>query len=59
MLPFPDPPLADGVIRLRAKAPADVDALVAACQDPGERRSPVREGLPEGKYVVFESVSSD
>jgi RimJ/RimL family protein N-acetyltransferase len=34
MLRYPDPPLSDGVITLRAKTGADVDALVAACQDP-------------------------
>ena len=34
VLRHPDPPLSDGVITLRAKARADVDALTAACQDP-------------------------
>jgi RimJ/RimL family protein N-acetyltransferase len=34
MLRHPDPPLGDGVITLRAMTSADVDALVAACQDP-------------------------
>jgi RimJ/RimL family protein N-acetyltransferase len=34
MLRRPDPPLTDGVITLRAHRPADVDALVAICQDP-------------------------
>ena len=34
MLRYPDPPLSDGVITLRAKGPADVDALVEACKDP-------------------------
>jgi RimJ/RimL family protein N-acetyltransferase len=34
MLRYPDPPLSDGVITLRAKTRADVEALVAACQDP-------------------------
>lgn len=34
MLRFPDPPLSDGVITLRARTPEDVEALVAACQDP-------------------------
>jgi len=32
-LALPDPPLSDGVVALRAWAPADVPALVAACQD--------------------------
>jgi RimJ/RimL family protein N-acetyltransferase len=31
---FPDPPLTDGVVTLRAYADADVPALVAICQDP-------------------------
>ena len=34
MLRHPDPPLSDGVITLRAKTRADVDVLVALCQDP-------------------------
>jgi RimJ/RimL family protein N-acetyltransferase len=34
VLRHPDPPLDDGVIRLRAKARTDVDTLTAACQDP-------------------------
>jgi RimJ/RimL family protein N-acetyltransferase len=34
VLRFPDPPLSDSVITLRERTPADVDALVAACQDP-------------------------
>jgi RimJ/RimL family protein N-acetyltransferase len=34
VLRYPDPPLTDGVITLRAKERGDVDALVAACQDP-------------------------
>ena len=34
MLRHPDPPLADGVITLRAKDRRDVDTLVALCQDP-------------------------
>jgi RimJ/RimL family protein N-acetyltransferase len=34
VLRYPDPPLSDGVITLRAKERRDVDALVAACQDP-------------------------
>ena len=34
VLRFPDPPLADETITLRAKTPADADAIVAACQDP-------------------------
>ena len=34
VLRHPDPPLSDGVVTLRAKARADVDALTAACQDP-------------------------
>jgi RimJ/RimL family protein N-acetyltransferase len=34
VLRFPDPPLSDGVITLRAKTTADADALVAACADP-------------------------
>jgi RimJ/RimL family protein N-acetyltransferase len=34
MLRFPDPPLSDGTITLRAKTRDDVEALVAACQDP-------------------------
>jgi RimJ/RimL family protein N-acetyltransferase len=34
VLHYPDPPLTDGVITLRAKRRDDVDALVAACQDP-------------------------
>lgn len=34
VLRFPDPPLSDGVITLRARTPADADAIVAACQDP-------------------------
>jgi len=34
VLRYPDPPLTDGVITLRAKRRDDVDALVAACQDP-------------------------
>jgi RimJ/RimL family protein N-acetyltransferase len=33
-LALPDPPLSDGVIALRAWTPADVPALVEACQDP-------------------------
>jgi RimJ/RimL family protein N-acetyltransferase len=31
---FPDPPLTDGVVTLRAYAEADIPALVAICQDP-------------------------
>jgi RimJ/RimL family protein N-acetyltransferase len=31
---LPDPPLSDGVVALRGPEPADVDALVEACQDP-------------------------
>ena len=34
VLRFPDPPLSDGVITLRAKTTADADALVVACADP-------------------------
>jgi RimJ/RimL family protein N-acetyltransferase len=34
VLRYPDPPLTDGVITLRAKQRGDVDAMVAACQDP-------------------------
>lgn len=34
VLRFPDPPLSDGVITLRAKTTADADALADACQDP-------------------------
>ena len=34
VLRHPDPPLSDGVITLRAKARADVDAITAACADP-------------------------
>jgi RimJ/RimL family protein N-acetyltransferase len=34
VLRHPDPPLGDGVITLRAKTGADVDALTAVCQDP-------------------------
>ena len=33
-LALPDPPLSDGVVALRAWTPADVPALVEACQDP-------------------------
>ena len=33
-LALPDPPLSDGVVALRAWTPADVRALVEACQDP-------------------------
>jgi RimJ/RimL family protein N-acetyltransferase len=33
-LALPDPPLSDGVIALRRWTPADVSALVEACQDP-------------------------
>jgi len=33
-IPLPDPPLADGEIRLRAWERADVPAVTAACQDP-------------------------
>jgi RimJ/RimL family protein N-acetyltransferase len=33
-LALPDPPLSDGVIALRAWTPADVPAIVEACQDP-------------------------
>jgi RimJ/RimL family protein N-acetyltransferase len=33
-LALPDPPLSDRVIALRSWAPADVPALVDACQDP-------------------------
>src|SRR4051812_8873651 len=34
VLRYPDPPLTDGVITLRAKERRDVGALVAACRDP-------------------------
>jgi RimJ/RimL family protein N-acetyltransferase len=34
VLRYPDPPLTDGVITLRAKERRDVDALVAASRDP-------------------------
>jgi RimJ/RimL family protein N-acetyltransferase len=34
VLRFPDPPLSDGVITLRARTTEDADALTAACQDP-------------------------
>jgi RimJ/RimL family protein N-acetyltransferase len=33
-LALPDPPLSDGVVALRAWTPADIPAIVAACQDP-------------------------
>ncbi|HEX2233979.1 MAG TPA: GNAT family N-acetyltransferase [Thermoleophilaceae bacterium] len=33
-LPFPDPPLTDGVVTLRAWAAADADDIAACCQDP-------------------------
>ncbi len=33
-LHFPDPPLSDGVVTLRAWASDDLDFVVAACQDP-------------------------
>jgi len=38
VLRHPDPPLADEVITLRAKARHDVDTLVAICQDPAISR---------------------
>jgi RimJ/RimL family protein N-acetyltransferase len=34
VLRYPDPPLTDGVVTLRAKRGGDADALTAACQDP-------------------------
>jgi len=34
VLRHPDPPLTDGVVTLRAKGRGDVEAMVAACQDP-------------------------
>ena len=33
-IPYPDPPVTDGEITLRAKRDDDIDALVAALQDP-------------------------
>jgi RimJ/RimL family protein N-acetyltransferase len=33
-LALPDPPLSDGVVALRPWTPADIPALVEACQDP-------------------------
>ena len=33
-IPYPDPPLTDGEIRLRAFESRDVPAVTAACQDP-------------------------
>jgi len=39
---FPEPPLSDGVVRLRPWTDADLDFVVAACQDPEIARfSPV------------------
>ena len=37
-LPFPDPPLRAGSLALRAWTPADISAVVAACQDPAIAR---------------------
>jgi RimJ/RimL family protein N-acetyltransferase len=37
-LPFPDPPLQAGSVRLRQLTTADVPAVVAACQDPSISR---------------------
>jgi RimJ/RimL family protein N-acetyltransferase len=34
-LPLPDPELVDDVVRLRPPATTDVEAITAACQDPG------------------------
>jgi RimJ/RimL family protein N-acetyltransferase len=38
VLALPDPPLADDVVRLREPAARDLDAVVAACQDPMVQR---------------------
>jgi len=38
VLVLPDPPLADEFVRLREPAPRDLDAVVAACQDPMVQR---------------------
>jgi RimJ/RimL family protein N-acetyltransferase len=41
-LPFPDPPLSDGVVARRPWTDTDLDFIVAACQDPEIARfSPV------------------
>jgi len=37
-LPFPDPPLSDGLVTLRRLVAADVAAIVKACNDPETQR---------------------
>jgi RimJ/RimL family protein N-acetyltransferase len=60
MLRHPDPPLSDGVITLRAKTRADVDALVTICQDPAIPRwtrvpSPYTRGDAEA-WIAFSEL---
>lgn len=38
MLTLPDPPLADGVVRLRPLGPDDLEPIVAGCRDPLTQR---------------------
>ncbi len=38
MLALPDPPLGDGVVRLREPAGRDLHAVVSACRDPSVQR---------------------
>jgi RimJ/RimL family protein N-acetyltransferase len=59
MLRFPDPPLTDGVITLREKTHDDVDAIVAACQDPEISRwtrvpRPYTRADAEGWFAISE-----
>lgn len=55
MLVLPDPPLADEAVRLREPAARDLDAVVAACQDPMVQRFtrvPTPYGEADGRAFI-------
>jgi RimJ/RimL family protein N-acetyltransferase len=55
VLVLPDPPLADEAVRLREPAARDLDAVVAACQDPMVQRFtrvPTPYGVADGRAFI-------
>jgi RimJ/RimL family protein N-acetyltransferase len=62
-LPLPDPPLADGVIRLRPWSVHDVDALVAAWNDQEIQRwtsvPELRESEHARRWIASEQLRRD
>jgi RimJ/RimL family protein N-acetyltransferase len=60
MIPLPDPPLADGAVRLRRWTVADAPALAAAWADPEIQRwtgvPAVRDTAAAGRWIAGEEV---